>query len=46
VLVVLELAVSASFKAFINWQRAIGQLERIVVDKCHIALESTKGWRT
>jgi hypothetical protein len=46
VLVVLELAVSASFKAFINQQRAIGWLERIIVDKCYIALESTKSWRT
>jgi hypothetical protein len=46
VLVVLELAVSASFEAFINWQRAMGRLERIVVDECYIALESTKGWWT
>jgi superfamily II DNA or RNA helicase len=46
VLVVPESAVSASFEAFINRQRAMGRLERIVVDECHIALESTKGWRT
>ena len=46
VLVVPEAAVSASFEAFINRQRAMGRLDRIVVDECHIVLESTKGWRT
>jgi superfamily II DNA helicase RecQ len=46
VLVVPELAVSAPFEAFINRQRAMGRLDRVVVDECHIVLESTKGWRT
>jgi superfamily II DNA helicase RecQ len=46
VLVVPEVAVSAPFKSFLNRQRAMGRLDRVVIDECHIVLESTKGWRT
>lgn len=46
VLVVPESAVSASFESFINRQRAMGRLDRIVVDECHIVLELTGGWRS
>lgn len=45
VLVVPEVAVSAPFQSFLNRQRAMGRLDRVVVDECHIVLESTKGWR-
>ncbi|KAH6612357.1 hypothetical protein C7974DRAFT_289225, partial [Boeremia exigua] len=46
VLVTPESAVSESFGGFINRQRAMGRLDRIVVDKCHVVLDSTSGWRT
>jgi superfamily II DNA helicase RecQ len=46
VLVVPEVAVSAPFQSFLNRQRAMGRLDRVVIDECHIVLESTKGWRT
>jgi superfamily II DNA helicase RecQ len=46
VLVTPELAVSKSFGNFINRQRAMGRLDRIVIDECHVVLDSTKGWRT
>jgi superfamily II DNA helicase RecQ len=46
VLVVPESVVSAPFESFLNRQRAMGRLDRIVVDEAHIVLESTKGWRT
>ena len=45
-LIVLGLAVSASFKLFINCQRAIGRLNCIVINKCHIVLELTSSWRS
>jgi superfamily II DNA/RNA helicase len=45
VLVVPEVAVSAPFQPFLNRQRAMGRLDRVVIDECHIVLESTKGWR-
>ena len=46
VLVTPESAVSESFGNFINRQRAMGRLERIVIDECHVVLDSTSGWRT
>jgi superfamily II DNA helicase RecQ len=46
VLVMPESAVSEGFGNFINRQRAMGRLDRIVIDKCHVVLDSTKGWRT
>jgi superfamily II DNA helicase RecQ len=45
VLVVPEVAVSAPFQSFLNRQRGMGRLDRVVVDECHIVLESTQGWR-
>jgi hypothetical protein len=45
VLVVPEVAVSAPFQSSLNRQRAMGRLDRVVIDECHIVLESTKGWR-
>jgi superfamily II DNA helicase RecQ len=46
VLVVPEVAVSAPFESFLNRQRAMGRLDRVVIDEAHIVLESTKGWRS
>jgi superfamily II DNA helicase RecQ len=41
-----EAAVSKAFRQYINQQRAIGQLDRIVVDKCHIVLDSLNSFRS
>ena len=48
VLVTPEAAVGESFGHFINRQRAIGRLDRIVVDECHVVLDSGVGggWRS
>ena len=46
VLVTPESAVSEGFGNFINQQRAMGRLDRIVIDECHVVLDLTKGWRT
>ena len=46
VLVTPELAVSESFRNFINKQQAIGRLERIVIDEYYIVLDLTLGQRT
>ncbi|KAK4095671.1 P-loop containing nucleoside triphosphate hydrolase protein, partial [Parathielavia hyrcaniae] len=48
VLVTPEAAVSESFGHFINRQRAMGRLDRIVVDECHVVLDSGAGggWRS
>ena len=46
VLVTPELAVSKSFRNFINRQRVIGRLERIVINKYYIVLDLTLGQRT
>jgi hypothetical protein len=43
VLVVPEVAVSAPFQSFLNQQQAIGRLDRVVINECHIVLKSTKG---
>jgi superfamily II DNA helicase RecQ len=45
VLVTPESAVSEGFGNFIHRQRAMGRLDRIVVDECHVVLDSTGGWR-
>jgi superfamily II DNA helicase RecQ len=45
VLVVPEVAVGAPFQSFLNRQRGMGHLDRVVVDECHVVLESTQGWR-
>jgi superfamily II DNA helicase RecQ len=44
VLVVPEVAVGVPFQSFLNRQRGMGRLDRVVIDECHIVLESTKGW--
>jgi superfamily II DNA helicase RecQ len=46
VIVVPEVAVSAPFESFLNRQRAMGRLDRVVVDEAHLVLESTNNWRT
>ena len=46
VLVTPESAVSKNFGNFINRQQVIGRLEQIVINKYHIVLDSTSGWRT
>lgn len=45
VLVTPEAAVSDAFGNFINRQRMMGRLDRIVVDECHVVLDSVKSWR-
>jgi len=46
VLVTPEAAVGEAFGNFINRQRSMGRLDRIVVDECHVVLDSTEGWRS
>lgn len=46
VLVTPESATSTTFWNFINRQRAMGRLDRIVVDECHTILDSQGGFRT
>ncbi|KAK4031212.1 hypothetical protein C8A01DRAFT_21538, partial [Parachaetomium inaequale] len=48
VLVTPEAAISESFGYFVNRQRAIGRLDRIVVDEYYIVLDSGAGgrWRS
>ncbi|KAF2834060.1 hypothetical protein M501DRAFT_903538, partial [Patellaria atrata CBS 101060] len=46
VLVTPESAVSEGFGNFINRQRSMGRLNRIMVDECHVVLDSMKSWRT
>ena len=46
VLVTPELAVNKSFRNFINRQRVIGQLERIVINEYYIVLDLISGQRT
>lgn len=47
VLVTPESAVGEAFGHFINRQRAMGRLDRIVIDECHVVLDSGPGgnWR-
>jgi superfamily II DNA helicase RecQ len=46
VLVTPEAAVSESFANFLNRQHAVGRLDRIVVDECHVVLDADEtGWR-
>lgn len=45
VLVTPEAAVGESFGSFLNRQRALSRLDRIVVDECHVVLDSQRGWR-
>jgi superfamily II DNA helicase RecQ len=48
VLVTPESAVGENFGHFINRQRAMGRLDRIVMDECHVVLDSGAGgaWRS
>jgi superfamily II DNA helicase RecQ len=41
-----EAAVSEAFRQYINRQRAIGRLDWIVVDECHVVLDSLDGFRS
>lgn len=45
VLVTPESAVGEAFGHFINRQQCMGRLDRIVVDECHVVLDSLQGWR-
>jgi superfamily II DNA helicase RecQ len=45
ILVTPESAVSKSFGRFIDEQRMLRQLDRIVIDECHVLLESSQSWR-
>ena len=45
VLVTPESAVSESFSRFMDVKRAMRQLERVVIDECHVVLDSTNKWR-
>lgn len=45
VLVTPESAVGEAFGQYLNRQRAMGRLDRIVVDECHVILDSLQGWR-
>jgi superfamily II DNA helicase RecQ len=42
ILVTLELAISKAFSRFLNKKMLIKQLDRIIIDECHIVLELTK----
>ncbi|KAI0993236.1 hypothetical protein K3495_g14948 [Podosphaera aphanis] len=46
VLVTPEAAVGDKFSCFIDRRRAMEQLDRIVIDECHLVLGSKSGWRT
>jgi len=45
VLVTPESAVTKAFARFINEKKMMRQLDRIVIDECHVVLDSTKEWR-
>jgi superfamily II DNA helicase RecQ len=41
-----EAAVGEAFGQYINRQRAIGRLDRIVIDECHVVLDSLNRFRS
>lgn len=45
VLVTPESAVTKAFGRFINEKATAGLLDRIVIDECHVVLDSVHGWR-
>jgi superfamily II DNA helicase RecQ len=45
VLVTPEGAVSPSFGRFLDEKRTLRELDRIVVDECHVLMESSEAWR-
>ncbi|KAF2805010.1 uncharacterized protein BDZ99DRAFT_397115, partial [Mytilinidion resinicola] len=46
VLVTPESAVREVFSNFINRQRLIERLDRIIINKCHVILDLVGGWRS
>ena len=46
VLVTPESFATPAFRTFINRLKSLGQLDRIVVDECHMLLDSTSTYRT
>jgi superfamily II DNA helicase RecQ len=44
--VTLEAAVSKAFGQYINQQQAIGRLDQIVIDECHVILDSLNRFRS
>lgn len=45
ILVTPESAVTKAFGRFVNEKRAMRQLDRIVIDECHVVLDATSTWR-
>lgn len=46
VFVTPEAAVGEAFGGFLNRQRAMGRLDRVVIDECHVVLDAGEtGWR-
>ncbi|EOA86290.1 uncharacterized protein SETTUDRAFT_71675, partial [Exserohilum turcica Et28A] len=41
-----EAAVGEAFRHYINRERSIGRLDRIVINECHSILDSLKGFRS
>jgi hypothetical protein len=41
-----EAAVSEAFKQYINRQRAIGRLDRIIINECYVVLNSLNRFRS
>ena len=46
ILVTPEAAVGEAFSQFVNRQQAYGRLDRVVIDKYHVVLDSRGGWRS
>ncbi len=46
ILVTPEAAVGEAFGQFVNRQQAYGRLDRVVIDECHVVLDSRSGWRS
>jgi hypothetical protein len=42
--VTLEAAVGEAFRQYINQQRAMGRLDRIIVDECYVVLDLLNGF--
>lgn len=45
VLVTPESACTPGFRDFVNLQRSLGRLDRVVFDECHTLLQATRDWR-
>ena len=46
ILVTPEAAVGEAFGQFVNRQQAYGRSDRVVIDECHVVLDSRGGWRS